>query len=256
MNKKLLTRQRQCKAYCASAVVYDWGQHCVGSVWSAEHYSVLHRVLFHHEVSHHGTSVKEQNVRVTYQGGSCSVPYPVDNSDSPPVVEQSQQGISFSCISFIIPHLWLCGVSYALCLFPSLLQCEVGDYPVTGLILRNSACPQVLSLIELCLSDLLGFCSPFYLGYFALHFWDSLSGLCALWDSLSSFSSLQLGRCTLGLPVWPVIGFPLLGVHPSISLVKLIVIGYHCNCLDGQLNYQAFTHWLINVTIMYQLCYQ
>ena len=51
------------------------------------------------------------------------VPYPVDKSDSPSVVEQSQQGISFSCIPFIIPHLWLCGISYALCLLPSLLQC-------------------------------------------------------------------------------------------------------------------------------------
>ena len=85
--------------------------------------------------------------------------------------------------------------------------------------------------------------------------WDGQSGLCALWDSLSSFPSLLLGRCTLGWPVWPVIGFPLLGVHPSISVVKLIVIGYCCNCLDGQLNCQVFTHWLINVTIMRRLCY-
>ena len=73
--------------------------------------------------------------------------------------------------------------------------------------------------------------------------WDRLSGLCALWDSLSSFPSLLLTRCTLGLPVWPVIGFPLLGVHPTISIVKLIMIGYHCNCLDGQLNCWAFPHW-------------
>ena len=68
------------------------------------------------------TILKVQYVRVTYQGDGCSVPYPVDNSDSPSVVEQSQQGISCSCISFIIPCLWLCGVSYALCLLPSLLQ--------------------------------------------------------------------------------------------------------------------------------------
>ena len=57
-----------------------------------------------------------------------------------------------------------------------------------------------------------------------------------------------------GWPVWPVVGNPLLGVHPGISIVKLIVIGYHCNCLDGQLNYQPSAHWLISVTIMYQLC--
>ena len=60
---------------------------------------------------------------------------------------------------------------------------------------------------------------------------------------------------SLGWPVWPVIGFPLLGVHPSISIVKLIVIGYHHNHLDGQLNCQASAHWVIGVTTMYQLCY-
>ena len=65
--------------------------------------------------------------------------------------------------------------------------------------------------------------------------WDSLSGLCALWDSLSNFPSLPLGRCTLGQPVWPVIGFPLLGVHPSISIVKLIMIHYHSNAWMGSL---------------------
>ena len=84
--------------------------------------------------------------------------------------------------------------------------------------------------------------------------WDSLSGLCALWDSLSSLTSLWLGRCTLGWPVWPVISSPLLGVHPSISIVKLIMIGYCYNCLDGQLNCRASAHWLISVTIIYWLC--
>ena len=55
---------------------------------------------------------------------------------------------------------------YASCL----AFCSVGwRYSVAGLILRNSACPWVLSLMELCLSSLWGFYSPFYLGYFALH---------------------------------------------------------------------------------------
>ena len=133
---------------------------------------------------------------------------------------------------------------------------QVRDYPVTGLILRISACPLVLSLMELCLSEHFVFLQPFLFKAFHIAPWDILSGLCALWDSLSSFPHLLLGRCTLGWPVWPVIGFPLLGVHPSISIVKLIMIGYHCNCLDGQLNCWAFTHWLIGVTIMYWLCYQ
>ena len=110
--------------------------------------------------------------------------------------------------------------------------------------------------MELCLSEDLGFCSLFYLGYFCIAPWDSLSGLCALWDSLSSFPSLWLGRCTLGWPVWPVVGYPLSGVHPSISIVKLIMTDYHCNCLDGQVNYQASAHWLITVTTMYWLCNQ
>ena len=42
-----------------------------------------------------------------YIMGSCSVPCSVDNSDSPSVVEQSQQDVSCSCIPFIIPYLWL-----------------------------------------------------------------------------------------------------------------------------------------------------
>ena len=96
---------------------------------------------------------------------------------------------------------------------------------------------------------------PLIYRVFCIAPWDSLFGLCVVWDSLSSPPSLWLGRCTLGWPVWPVLGFPLLGVHPSISIVKLIVIGYHCNHLDGQLNCWASAHWLINVTTMHWLCY-
>ena len=40
-----------------------------------------------------------------YIMGSCFVSWSVDNSDSPSVVEQSQQGVSCSCILFIIPYL-------------------------------------------------------------------------------------------------------------------------------------------------------
>ena len=110
--------------------------------------------------------------------------------------------------------------------------------------------------LQLSLYPDLAFCSFFCVGYFCIVLWDSLSGLCALWDSLSSFSSLQLGKCILGWLVWPVIGYPLLGVHPSMSIVRLIVIGYYCNHLDGQLNYWASAHRLIGVTTMYQLCDQ
>ena len=55
----------------------------------------------------------------------------------------------------------------------------------------------------------------------------------------------------MGWPDWPVIGYPLLGVHASMSIVKLTVLGYCCNCLNGQLNYWASALWLIGATIMY-----
>ena len=51
-----------------------------------------------------------------------------------------------------------------------LASCSVGwRHSVAGLILRNSACPLILSLIELYLSDPWGFCSLFYLECFPLH---------------------------------------------------------------------------------------
>ena len=51
-----------------------------------------------------------------------------------------------------------------------------------------------------------------------------------------------------------MIGYPMIGAHPSMSIVRLIMIGYHFNCLDGQLNYQASAHWSIGGATMYQLC--
>ena len=84
--------------------------------------------------------------------------------------------------------------------------------------------------------------------------WDGLSRLSALWDILSSIQSLWLVRSTLGWLVLPVVGYPLLGIHPSVSIVKLTMIGYHCNCLEGPLNYRASAHWLIGVTVMYHSC--
>ena len=68
-------------------------------------------------------------------------------------------------------------MSYASCL----VSCNVGW--------RFSACPVALCLMDLCLSKDLGLCSLFYLGYFCITPWNSLSGLCALWYSLSSFQA-------------------------------------------------------------------
>ena len=46
----------------------------------------------------------------------------------------------------------------------------------------------------------------------------------------------------------------MIGTHPSVSTVRLVVIGYHCNYLGGQLNYQAFTHQLIGRATNYLPC--
>ena len=37
----------------------------------------------------------------------------------------------------------------------------------------------------------------------------------------------------------------MIGAYLSVSIVSLVVTGYHCNCLDGQLKWQAFTHCII-----------
>ena len=38
----------------------------------------------------------------------------------------------------------------------------------------------------------------------------------------------------------------MIGAYLRLSIVSFVVIGYHCNCLDGQLNWQAFTHSIIS----------
>ena len=37
----------------------------------------------------------------------------------------------------------------------------------------------------------------------------------------------------------------MIGAYLSVSIVSLAVIDYHCNCLDGQLHWQVFTHCMI-----------
>ena len=86
---------------------------------------------------------------------------------------------------------------------------------------------------------------PFYPECFPIEPWESLSGyvhpgitclafwasdwLGALWTSLSDYRLL-------------------LGVHPSVTFVKLFVIGHCCDSLGGWLNCLAFTHWLIIIS--------
>ena len=37
----------------------------------------------------------------------------------------------------------------------------------------------------------------------------------------------------------------MIGAYLGVSIVSFAVIDYHCNHLDGQLNYQACTHHII-----------
>ena len=99
-----------------------------------------------------------------------------------------QQGADSSCILLFTSCLLLFRVSYSLCLLPSLLQWGL------DIILRSSAVSQYLSMFLLVLPIYcyisFGLCSPFLFRFFCIVPWNSLSGLCALWGSLSSFPSL------------------------------------------------------------------
>ena len=164
----------------------------------------------------------------------------VDNSDSPSIVEQSQQGCDSSCYTLlaVIPS----SVKYPIPYACQLASCNLGISCCISLFLV-SLCPYVPHVLLFCnsyycYSPNWGSAAPFYSGCFLIEPWDSLPDL----------PGLQLGRCILGYLVWFVIGYPLLGVHPSVTLVKLIVIGYCCNCLDGQLNCLTSTHCLIVIS--------
>ena len=154
-------------------------------------------------------------------------------------MEQSQQRPWLWLYSFIISCLWLCGVSYVLCLLHNLLQCCLA-------LFFSSACPVVFSLKELCLSKDLGFCSISYPVHICTELWHSLSGLVHSGIACLASQAPDWAVALWDGPVWSVIGYPLLGVHPSMSIVRLVMIGYHCNCLDGQLN---FEHLHINLWV-------
>ena len=140
----------------------------------------------------------------------------------------------------IIPSSMMCLMPYAC----QLASCSMG-------ISNYTSCPDSMTLHSPCplfsspLSPFSGFCSPFYSGCFLVEPWDSLSdyvypGIACLafqasdwvgafWGSLSGF----------------LINHFLSGVHPSMTLVKLIMIGYHCNHLDGWLNCFNFSFYTL-----------
>ena len=136
-------------------------------------------------VSCHGTSVKEQNVWLYRCVGwyNMNLQYPryhgtnpmfllVDNSDSPSIVEQSQQGCDSSCYTLlaVVPSSGKYPIHYAC----QLASCNMGV-----------SCCVLLSLVSLCLyvPHVLLFCNtinwgsavPFYPGCFCTEPWDSLS---------------------------------------------------------------------------------
>ena len=110
------------------------------------------------------------SVKGQYACCHLSIPYPVDNSDSPSVVEQSQQGISFSCICLLL-FLISGSVEYPMPYASCLASCiGGGDYPVAGLILMEFCLSPGTLLNGALLIWPLGLLqSPFYWGYFTLH---------------------------------------------------------------------------------------
>ena len=111
----------------------------------------------------------------------------VDNSDSPSVVEPSQQRCWVWLYSFIIPCLWLCGVSYALDLLPSLLHC-------CWELFLWSACMSWCSLLNA--AQLVLMCSPFRSSA-CLSIWASAVSFLQCIVTLNSGIAL-LGLCILG----------------------------------------------------------
>ena len=89
----------------------------------------------------------------------------------------------YGCIPLLSPVS--CSVEYPMPYASCLVSCSVSWRCSLQLCLSDVPC-----LMQLSLSKVWGFCSLFYLGYFGIALWDSLSGLCGLWYSLSSFSSL------------------------------------------------------------------
>ena len=101
----------------------------------------------------------------------------------------------------------------------------------------------LLPSLSLSLSlSLLSSAVPFYLGCFPTEPWDSLSGYVHPGIACLAFqASYWVGTFWTSLSDYP----PLLGVYPSVTLVKLIRIGHCCDHLGGWLNCLTFTHWLV-----------
>ena len=141
------------------------------------------------------------------------------------------KGFDYGCLPLL--SLVSGSVGYPIPFASCLASCSIVWSCSSG----QPTCPDVSSLKGLCLSEDLGFCSLFYLGHICIALWDSLYELI--------YSGIACLACDWSLFV---------RCPSNQSIVRLIMIGCHCNCLDGQLNYGASAHWLIGGTTMYWLC--
>ena len=129
--------------------------------------------------------------------------------------------------------LGCCGVWLSCASLSCSLDCSAPQLVLLCSPQRSSACPGIWASA-----------ASFYLVHSCDALCDSLSrlmpsGLACL-ASQALIGQLHSGMACLACD-WLVYDF----AHPSVSVVSLAMIGFCCDHLCGQLNYQAFTHWLI-----------
>ena len=121
-------------------------------------------------------------------------------------------------------------------------SCSMGSHMVLLLFL-DLAFPSVIALdsprIAASQISLWGSVAPFYLGYSPIESGDSLSGYVhPRMVCLAFWASDWLG----------VFWASCLVIHPSMTFVKLFMIGYCCDHLVGGLNCLVSTCWLIVIS--------
>ena len=169
----------------------------------------------------------------------------VDNSDPPSLVEQSQEGHGSSCYTLlaVVPSSVKSLMSYAC----QLTSCSMGiSYYAPCSCFYDLTFPMFFSFVTptsyfLLLTFLHSYVptfpgplqSPFYPGCFLIEPWDSLSDYVHPGIACLTFQSSDWAGASWGSLSGFVISHLLLGVHSSMTLVKLIMIGYCCDCLGG-----------------------
>ena len=141
-----------------------------------------------------------------------------------------------SCLTYLMPYACL------------LASCSMGiPYTLAPLLWPHVPLCFLFSaslLLLLLLSFVLSLC-PLLSRVFSIEPWNSLSGYVHPGIACLAFWASDLvGAFWTSLSDYP----PLLGAYPSMTFVKLIVIGHCCDCLGGWLNCLAFTHLLIVIS--------